>query len=428
MGNKTKKTISEKKAFLEEIIPLAADPSKKDEIQQKHYAFLLKNTNGGKLYKYHTFDSHGYALNSLINGTLHCSRPDTFNDPFDFKIGVTFQSIYRAKWETELDLIESAFEKFYLITTGAMSIDDCSSDERRIINALSKNDKIMQFIADTQKGFSTQEEVTEYLQNHMSVLTELLGTVLRDPALSSSLGITKDFLPKITERITPDDVYNYSDDGTTFQDFARMNGVDADTDEIGLTMLLSNKLQPENKAAADNVEKLLVNMERQMNEKMNSLFLIGCLATDPKNRLMWSHYTDSHKGFCIEYDFNSLKDEVLPFPIIYSENRPLVPWKAAIDHTPESIKEATADLTLGLLTKDQTWEYENEWRVLLPAANPPDLKVPITAIYLGAHITSENKAIILEIANNHKIPVKQMKTDRGAYELHAEDILNLSGE
>lgn len=421
-------TSKEKKAFLEEIIPLAADPSKKDEIQQKHYAFLLKDTNGGKLYKYRTFDSHGYALNSLINSTLHCSRPDTFNDPFDFKIGVTFQSIYTAKWGTELDLIESAFEKFYLVTTGAMSINDCSSDERRIINALSKNNKIMQFIADTQKGFSTQEEVTEYLQTHMSVLTELLETALSDPSLSASLGITKDFLPKIVERITPDDVYNYSDDVTSFQDYARMNGVDVDTDEIGLTMLLSNRFQPENKAEADNVEKLLVNMERQMNEKMNSLFLIGCLATDPKNRLMWSHYTDSHKGFCIEYDFNSLKDEILPFPIIYSESRPLVPWEAAIDHTSESNEQAIKDLTLGLLTKDQAWEYENEWRVLLPAANPPDLKVPITAIYLGAHISPENKAIILEIANNHKIPVKQMKTDRGAYELHAEDVLSFEGE
>lgn len=358
------KTISEKKTFLEEIIPLAADPSTKDEMQQKHYAFLLQNTNGGKLYKYRTFDSHGYALNSLINGTLHCSRPDTFNDPFDFNIGVNFQSIYKAKWGTELDLIESAFEKFYLVTTGAMSIDDCTSDERRIINTLSKNDKIMQFIADTQKGFSTQEEVTEYLQNYMSVLTELLGTLLSDPALSSSLGITKDFLPNITERITPDDVYNYRDDDTTFQDFARINGVNADTDEIGMTMLLSNKLQPENKAAADNAEKLLDDMGCQMTEKMNVLFLIGCLATDPKNRLMWSHYVDSHRGFCIEYDFNSLKDEVLPFPIIYSENRPLVPWKEAIDHTQESMEAATADLTLGLLTKDKSWEYENEWRVL----------------------------------------------------------------
>ena len=418
----------EKKAFLEEIIPLAAYPSKKDEIQQKQYDFLLKNTNGGKLYKYRTLDSHGYALNSLINGTLHCSRADTFNDPFDCKIGVTFQSIYKAKWGTELDLIESAFEKFYLVTIGALSIDYCSSDEQRIINALSKNDKIMQFIADTKKGFSTQEEVTAYLQTHMSVLTELLGTVLSDPTLSGSLGITKDFLPKIAEKITPDDVYNYSDDGATFQDFARMNGVDADTDEIGLTMLLSNKLQPENKAAADNIENLLDGMSRKMTEKMNALFLIGCLATDPKNRLMWSHYADCHKGFCIEYDFNSLKDEVLPFPIVYSENRPLIPWKAAIDHTPESIKEATADLTLGILTKDQAWEYENEWRVLLPAANPPELKVPITAIYLGAHISPENKAIIFEIANNHKIPVKQMKTDRGAYELHAEDVLSFEGE
>lgn len=422
------KTISEKKTFLEEIIPLAADPSKKDEMQQKHYAFLLQNTNSGKLYKYRTFDSHGYALNSLINGTLHCSRPDTFNDPFDSNMGADLQSIIRAKWEKELSLIESAFDKFCRVTIGELHLSDCSTDEQRIIKALSNNEKVMGFVTDSERGFSTQEEASEYLRNHMSVLTELLIVVINDPALSELLGITKVLLSKMTAMITPDDVYHYSDNGTTFRDFARMKGVDADTDEIGLTMLLSNKLQPENKAVLENAEKLLNAMIRQMTEKMNSLFLIGCLATDPKNRLMWSHYSDSHKGFCIEYDFTGMKDEVLPLPIIYSENRPLIPWKAAIAHTPESIKEATADLTLGLLTKDKSWEYENEWRVLLPAANPPDLKVPITAIYLGAHIAPENKAIILEIASNHKIPVRQMKTDRGAYELHAEDILNLSGE
>lgn len=422
------KTISEKKAFLEEIIPLAADPSKKDEIQQKHYAFLLQNTNGGKLYKYRTFDSHGYALNSLINGTIHCSRPDTFNDPFDSKMGADLQSIIRAKWEKELSLIESAFDKFSRVTIGELNLSDCSTNEQRIIIALSNNEKVMRFVNDTKRGFSTPEEASEFLRNHMSVLTELLKVVINDPALGDTLGVTRKLLLRMAAMITSEDVYNYNDDGTSFQDFARINGVDADTDEIGLTMLLSNKLQPDNKAVLEKAEKLLDAMTRQMTEKLNALFLIGCLATDPKNRLMWSHYADSHRGFCIEYDFNSLKDEVLPFPIIYSENRPLVPWKAAIDHTQESMEAATADLTLGLLTKDKSWEYENEWRVLLPAANPPDLKVPITAIYLGAHITSENKAIILEIANNHKIPVKQMKTDRGAYELHAEDILSFEGE
>ena len=421
------KTISEKKAFLEEIIPLAADPSKKDEIQQKHYAFLLKDTNGGKLYKYRTFDSHGYALNSLINGTIHCSRPDTFNDPFDSKMGADLQSIIRAKWEKELSLIESAFDKFCRVTIGELNLSDCSTNEQRIIIALSNNEKVMRFVNDTKRGFSTPEEASEYLRNHMSVLTELLKVVINDPALGDTLGVTRELLLRMAAMITSEDVNNYNDDGTSFQDFARINGVDADTDEIGLTMLLSNKLQPDNKAVLEKVEKLLDAMTRQMTEKLNALFLIGCLATDPKNRLMWSHYADSHRGFCIEYDFNSLKDEVLPFPIIYSETRPLIPWKAAIDHTQESMEAATADLTLGLLTKDKSWEYENEWRVLLPAANPPDLKVPITAIYLGAHITSENKAIILEIANNHKIPVKQMKTDRGAYELHAEDILSFEG-
>ena len=53
--------------------------------------------------------------------------------------------------------------------------------------------------------------------------------------------------------------------------------------------------------------------------------------------------------------------------LLYSENRPLVPWKAAIDNSVENIKEAYAEIMMGLLTKDKEWEYENEWRILIGA-------------------------------------------------------------
>lgn len=39
--------------------------------------------------------------------------------------------------------------------------------------------------------------------------------------------------------------------------------------------------------------------------------------------LMWGHYSDAHKGFCIEYDF-SRGDEIYIkyiFPIIYSNQK-----------------------------------------------------------------------------------------------------------
>lgn len=159
---------------------------------------------------------------------------------------------------------------------------------------------------------------------------------------------------------------------------------------------------------------------------MNELFRIGCLATDFKNRLMWSHYADSHRGFCIEYDFSGTDENTLsmtPFPVVYSEERPLIPWKAAIDKTPENNAEATRQLMLGLLTKDKAWEYENEWRIMIKNGDDPVAKMPpISCVYLGANIDTDDKAQIIEIATQRGIPVKQMIIDRGSYILHATTV------
>jgi hypothetical protein len=139
---------------------------------------------------------------------------------------------------------------------------------------------------------------------------------------------------------------------------------------------------------------------------------------------MWSHYADSHTGFCIEYDFSEMP-QILPFPIHYSKKRPLIPMKAAVNNSAENVSAATAEIALGLLTKDSDWAYENEWRILINATEKPDVKMPpITCIYLGVNINKCNRNKILRLARKLNIPVKQMKVDRGAYALHTEDVLH----
>jgi hypothetical protein len=69
-------------------------------------------------------------------------------------------------------------------------------------------------------------------------------------------------------------------------------------------------------------------------------------------------------------------------------------------------------------------QYENEWRILISAKDDPKLKMPpITCIYLGASIKESDKTIILEIAREKGIPVKQMTIDRGTFELHAKECI-----
>jgi hypothetical protein len=143
---------------------------------------------------------------------------------------------------------------------------------------------------------------------------------------------------------------------------------------------------------------------------------------------MWSHYADSHKGFCVEYDFSTPSDDVLsilPLPVLYSTERPLIPWEPALEKNPENMEAACKRLLLGLITKDSEWSYENEWRIFINKDKSSDLKMPqISCVYLGASISDEDREKILKIARAKQIPVKQMKIDRGKYALHATTIVD----
>lgn len=414
----------EKKKMIENMIKMSYQKIEPLELQRQLHTFLLRDTNGGKLYKYRSFDEDGYSLKNLQDGTLHCSKADSFNDPFDCKIGVTFKSLYAAKYETEFDEMCKVLEKYIKIAQGESKIEECSADEQRVINKLLSSDILNEFFINNHEKAETEEELALLLVNNYFVVVELMQIVFADEAFRDSFGICVDMLPRMLESVSPEGMLLISREDASFEDYARANGVVEDTDEVGLTMLLSQKLYPEYNSVVDDAQRLIDEMDSKLAEKMKSLFLVGCLCTSYKNRLMWSHYADSHKGFCIEYDFSEPEAEVLsklPLPVFYSENRPLVPWKAAIDNSVENMEEAYAEIMMGLLTKDKEWEYENEWRILIGATEDSEFKMPrVSCIYLGASIEKENRDKVIAIAKERNIPVKQMKVDRGAYDLHAE--------
>lgn len=419
-------TTDNKSSFIENLIMTSYNQENSLELEKQLYDLLLQDTSNGKLYKYRVSDKDGYSLKNLKNNTLHCSNPSAFNDPFDCKIGITFTSLYEAMWGVELDSMVAVCEKFIQVRAGLMNLSECSETEQRIILKLLRDERLMNFISENQEKNITDEEIAQKICENPYILTDILQTFLSDQAFAPSLGICASMLPKMIENISPEGMLKISDNNVTFEDFAQANGVCDDADEIGLTLRLSEKIQPELTSARENVQKLFDNADKQISQKMKEL-LIGCLCTDYKNKLMWSHYADSHKGFCIEYDYSTMKIDshsIFPFPVIYSDKRPLIPWKAALDNSPENREEAFIQITKGLLTKDSIWSYENEWRILAKATEAPDIPMPrISCVYLGASISNEDKATILEIAKEKNYTVKQMVVDRGTYDLHAEDIV-----
>ena len=154
----------EKRKCVENVIELSAKEETKSIALKNLYQVLLKDTSNGKLYKYRSFDDKGYALANLNDGTLHCSKPSEFNDPFDCKIGVTFNSIFKAKYESEFDVMMQVYNKFLSVIRNEADINNYSDDVRRLIIKLQNNNIIMNFIRKNDGKNLSKQEMAELLK------------------------------------------------------------------------------------------------------------------------------------------------------------------------------------------------------------------------------------------------------------------------
>lgn len=407
-----------KKEYLEQLDKLC-NPEDKEKGFALFKKIFFEDTNGGKLYKYRSVND--YSIDCLVDGTLYCARPDQFNDPFDCKIGVSFKSMYEAKYSVELDFLSTIFEDFAHVILSEKTIEECEENEKTILNEWMSNKELVEFVKETWECDATAEEKVEAVKDHVVLVADMLQTICEHEDFKDSLGICNDMLPHLWENITPDGKLELVKGNSSISDFARANEIYDDVDETELMLLLNEKLCPENKEDTKSLRDELSKLEREIINKVYSLVRVVCLATDFTNRLMWSHYADSHKGFCVEYDFTDTveKNEMLPLPITYSDKRPLIPYKAVLDKSPKYMTEATNELLEGFIIKDKAWEYENEWRLLRPSTEEFVNMPAVSAIYLGALISDENKRILMQIAEEKGIPVFQMVIDRGEYNLHA---------
>lgn len=413
-------TALEKRELIEAIVDCIIYKKDIGELHQRIHETLLRDTVNGKLYKYRSFDRKGYSIKSIKNGTLYCANPTTFNDPFDCKIGITLLDYFEKVNPKDSYLIKTIFEKLPLIMDGELNLENCNDEERSLI------EKVLQHNSFSQVT-SNQENNGIDNPNNITFISEVLKTTLSDDRFKDSIRPYADKICQVVATITPKSLSSLPNNSSIREILAVANGLDPDADEIDIMIKVGEKLFPEYiqdfKIARKNIE----NINTQMTGNMKKIFRACCLCTSFKNKLMWSHYSNSHTGFCIEYDFSGNDRTALrnlPFPIYYSNTRPTVPWENTVDNSTQNSEAAASKLMVGMLTKGDTWEYENEWRILIGGKENPMIKMPkITCIYLGASISRKNRTKILKIAKKNQIPVKQMKIDRGTYDLHAEDLL-----
>lgn len=149
------------------------------------------------------------------------------------------------------------------------------------------------------------------------------------------------------------------------------------------------------------------------NKHVENFYGICSLTENKSNLLMWSHYADSHKGFCVEFDakklleicqnYITIKELIILRKIIYSKSYPLInPYDRDYDNS----------FFDWVITKSNDWEYENEWRLIY--FKHPDNKIDfpdsiISSIYFGAKCIDEHIIEIKQLLKNKKIIPKLYK-------------------
>jgi Protein of unknown function (DUF2971) len=136
--------------------------------------------------------------------------------------------------------------------------------------------------------------------------------------------------------------------------------------------------------------------------------------------LMWEHYADEHRGFCIEYDvteIDSSKHYNL-FPVIYSDQM--------FDATNHYIKVGVEDdfsktyLTRAAISKAKDWAYEKEWRLVAEREKFESDEVirkclqtlwKAKAVYLGSRMKPANEEILVNLCKEKGITPYRMQRD-----------------
>ena len=101
---------------------------------------------------------------------------------------------------------------------------------------------------------------------------------------------------------------------------------------------------------------------------------IVSFSTNPANILMWAHYAASFRGFVVGYDFDAVaalvpEDLSGTLAVVeYRDERPRWANFAAFED-PQTIHE---NIERCYTTKSTLWSYEEEWRLILPAASEPE--------------------------------------------------------
>ena len=138
-----------------------------------------------------------------------------------------------------------------------------------------------------------------------------------------------------------------------------------DIEEMVADYMKKNNALPEEK-----IKYLRILIQKFSNEYLKYLGTF-CACENYTNDLLWSHYTNE-RGFCIQLDTKKIKESLKNFtsyffPINYGELRQinLMNYCLKREENGQTFYDANIPIFYSLTNKEEFWEYEKEWRIVV---------------------------------------------------------------
>ncbi len=144
---------------------------------------------------------------------------------------------------------------------------------------------------------------------------------------------------------------------------------------------------------------------------------VACFSARMDDILMWSHYADGHRGFCLEFD-TSYEPLSKARPVLYAEAFPVLEASEAA----EIVVGGKPDLLASFrFTKSSNWSYEQEWRVfhLEGGREYPFEAAALTGIYLGCAMPFVHQEVVARLLAGYPTRLYEMKQSETQFKVEA---------
>ncbi len=380
--------MSLKKAFINKYF-VNLVRNKKFELDDfyKRYEDIKNIKNNLSFYKYYPLND-SYTIGNILNSIIHFSNPSNFNDPFDSFMGISIESMIRTYFK---NLIINNIKQNGKATEEQIQVLNLMFDkpnEGNLIDEFAKSGLLDVILNTENPNELSKEEIASLCFKYVLGNPSFLN-VFNNNALNKE-NLTEELLKSNYVRKKLDDEIHKSVDINLFSTSNFMEEIEK--------FLIDYNISYDLTADKEKISLVKKNFFEILRGKIAEEFRMTCFSEKYDDILMWSHYGNKHNGICVEYDFMNCDPylQMLLFPVIYDKVRPVLnEQQLVLEENEISYKEDSFIelISKSLLVKSNIWEYENEWRVILPAKILDDhdnyITPQIKKIYFGVNVTEE---------------------------------------